>query len=393
MNKDKSDQTDKLKHTVLQVLPSLETGGVENGTIELAIALRQEGFKPLVASRGGKLVRLLDQQGISHIKLPLHSKNPVQMLLNVFRLKAVIKAHDVHILHVRSRAPAWSARLACQLSHIPFVTTFHGTYNFHNKIKKLYNAIMVTGHRVIAVSEFIKSHILENYADYTTPEQLVVIQRGIDLEKYTRSNITPDRLKAMKTHWLVKNKAPLILLPARLTRWKGQPILIKALSILKSQGFTFRCVLAGSSQGRKDYVQELTDLIHAFDLDKEIHIDEHCPDLPAGYGLADLVVHASTDPEAFGRVIVEAQAMGVPVIASNIGAPREIIVDGTTGWLHQSGSAEDLAQKIQHVLELSHQDKANIVKHAMAKVKKEYSNQIMFKRTIAVYDELLNDAP
>jgi glycosyltransferase involved in cell wall biosynthesis len=389
MNKEKCNHLDKLAGTVLQVLPSLETGGVENGTIELAIALHKEGFKPLVASRGGKLVKLLDQYEIPHIRLPLHSKNPVQMVLNVRRLLAVIKMYHVNVVHVRSRAPAWSARLACKLAKIPLVTTFHGTYNFHNHIKKLYNSIMVRGQRIIAVSDFIKSHILEHYARHTNAEKIVVIQRGIDLKKYDRSSIKPDRSEAMKNRWGVDARIPLILMPARLTRWKGQTILIKALSILKSKGFLFRCILAGSSQGRKEYVQELQGLIQADDLGKDIHIDEHCPDLPAGYALADMVIHASTDPEAFGRVIVEAQAMRVPVIASNIGAPREIIVDRETGWLHKAGNAEDLAQKIQEVLELSEQQKARIVKQAMAKVKKEYSNQLMFQRTIAVYAELL----
>lgn len=389
MNKEKCNQSDNLTRTILQVLPSLETGGVENGTIELALALHKERFKPLVASRGGKLVKLLDQHGIQHINLPLHSKNPVQMILNVFRLRTVIKSYGVNVLHVRSRAPAWSARLACSLSNIPLVTTFHGTYNFHNKFKRFYNAIMVKGHRVIAVSEFIKSHILENYADHTNPTKIAVIQRGIDLNKYARADIKPDRIEAMKQRWRVEDKVPLILMPARLTRWKGQPVLIKALSILKSQGFSFRCILAGSSQGRKDYVQELARLIQTYDLDKEIQIDEQCPDLPAGYVLAHMVIHASTDPEAFGRVIVEAQAMGVPVIASNIGAPREIIVDRTTGWLHKAGNSADLAQKMQHVLELSNPDRTRIVKQAMAKVKKEYSNQLMFQRTISVYNELL----
>jgi glycosyltransferase involved in cell wall biosynthesis len=389
MFKEKSNQLDNSNVTILQVLPSLETGGVESGTVELALALKSQGFRPLVASRGGKLVQVLTQHNIEHIELPLHSKNPIEMIRNIFRLRSVIQKHAVNLMHARSRAPAWSARFACHLSKIPFVTTFHGTYNFHNNVKNFYNSVMVSGQRVVAISEFIKAHILANYSKRVEADRIRVIHRGIDLEKYARSNVTPARQKVIQERWQLKPKMPVILMPARLTGWKGQTVLIEALSLLKSQGYTFQCVLAGSAQGRTGYVQKLQNLVQSYELNDQVQIDQTCPDIPAGYTLADVVVHASTDPEAFGRVIVEAQAMEVPVIASNIGAPCEIIEDQKTGWLHQAGNAQDLADKLKDVLDLSQKDKARIVKQAQEKVAREYSNQLMFHRYIAVYKELL----
>jgi glycosyltransferase involved in cell wall biosynthesis len=389
MNQTKSAQMVKHSTTLLQVVPSLETGGVETGTIELAEALKKEGYTPLVASNGGILVQKLSQDSILHLTLPLHSKNPLQMIVNIFHLLKVIKRHKVALLHVRSRAPAWSAKFACRLAHIPLVTTFHGAYNFHNKIKRFYNAIMVQGDHVIAVSTFIKNHILQNYRDYVEEERITVIPRGIDLKRYHRPSISQERIDLLRQRWHLRPDIPFIFMPARLTRWKGQLTLLKALHLLKQEKRAFQSVLAGSSQGRSDYKKELEKFLKQYDLEKEVLIDEHCTDIPAAYALSDAVVHASTDPEAFGRVVVEAQAAGVPIIASRLGAPAEVIDNDQTGWLHEAGNAQDLARQIRKVLGLTPVEKEKILKNATEKAQQEYDNQLMFRRTMQVYETLL----
>jgi glycosyltransferase involved in cell wall biosynthesis len=315
---------------VLQVLPRLVTGGVERGTVEVAQALTDAGWKAVVASEGGPMVREVTRAGAIHVELPVASKNPWTMRQNVKRLEAVIREHGVDIVHARSRAPAWSALAAANRTGAKFMTTFHGTYNLGwFGLKHIYNSVMTKGERVIAISEFIAEHARRVYG--VAPEKIRVVYRGVDLKKFDPVRVSPERIIQLAHKWRLPDGYPVIMLPGRLTRWKGQEVLIRALAELGRHDV--RCLLVGSDQGRTGYRQELVDLIRSLGLTDVVHIVDECNDMPAAYMLTDVAVSASTDPEAFGRVVAEAQAMGRPVIATDHGAPRETILPGrTASW-------------------------------------------------------------
>lgn len=335
---------------VLQVLPALVTGGVERGTVDMALSLVEAGWKAIVASSGGPMVRELLRGGAEHVTLPLASKSPLVIRANAARLERVITDHGVDIVHARSRAPAWSALKAAQKTGCHFVTTFHGTYNLGwFGLKQRYNAVMTRGERVIAISHFIAEHVHRIYG--VDPDRIRVVQRGIDLKKFDPARVSPERIIQLAQKWRLPDGFQVIMLPGRLTRWKGQAVLIEALALLGRHDV--RCLLVGSDQGRTGYREELVDLIRRRDLVDVVHIVDECGDMPAAYMLTDVVVSASTDPEAFGRVVVEGQAMGRPVIASDHGAPRETILPGETGWLAPAGDPRALADALSHFLAMS----------------------------------------
>lgn len=381
---------DGRKPTVLQVLPALVTGGVERGTVEIAQALTEAGYGAVVASSGGPMVRELTRCGAVHVELPLASKNPLIMRANVARLEAVIREHQVDIVHARSRAPAWSALAAANRTGVHFLTTFHGTYNLGGfGLKHFYNGVMTKGERVIAISEFIAEHMRRVYG--TPPEKIRVIHRGVDLAKFDPNRVSAERIIQLAHRWRLPDGFPVIMLPGRLTRWKGQEVLIRALAELGRHDI--RCLLVGSDQGRNGYRQELVELIRRLDLTDVVHIVDECGDMPAAYMLTDVAVSASTDPEAFGRVVVEAQAMGRPVIASDHGAPREIILPGRTGWLSTPGDAHSLAAALDRFLALSAEQRGEMATLAQSFVRANFTKEAMCARTLAVYDELLHGQP
>lgn len=373
---------------ILQVLPALEMGGVETGTIALALYLKQQGHDPFVCSSGGRLTERLSSEAITHITLPVHSKNPWIMIRNIFRLRDVCRDYRIDLIHARSRAPAWTCLFTAYLADIPFVTTFHGTYNFKSYLKRLYNSIMVRGNGVIAISVFIRDHILQHYQHWLKGA-VTVVHRGIDLTFFNRSQVSAEAQQALRQRWGISENAPMILCPGRLTRWKGQKTVIQAIALLHQQKKPCHGVFIGSAQGRHSYLNELKADIRRARLEDWFVIDETGPPMPVAYSLANVVVHASTDPEAFGRVIVEAQAMEVPVVASNIGAPMEIIEPGKTGFLHEAGHVGDLAQKITEALNMKPQQKKELCQKALEKVRAEYDQIHMFEKTIQVYRELL----
>lgn len=379
---------------ILQVLPALKSGGVERGTIDLASFLKTKGHTPFVASKGGDLCRLLDEKKIKHFSFDLASKNPLTILRNAFCLKNIIKANKIDLIHARSRAPAWSAYLAARMANVPFVTTFHGTYNFQEtflgRFKKAYNSVMARGEGVIAISQFIQDHILTHYSQTLKLNALTLINRGVDLKEFNRTAVPKKHIEALKKKWEITSKHKVILVPGRLTRWKGQSIVLKALEILAPQNPHLICVFIGSDQGRHAYTQELNEQVAKASLKNNVRFVNHVEDMPAAYCVGDLVIHASTDPEAFGRVIIEAQAMELPIIASNLGAPAQTIKSGKTGWLHKAGDAEDLAGKIRCVLKT---DCKPFIKQALAHVQNHYSDQLMFEQTIAVYERALKRDP
>jgi glycosyltransferase involved in cell wall biosynthesis len=370
---------------VLQVLPALETGGVERGTVDIADAVVKAGGTSIVASEGGQLERHLVRAGAQHVRLPLASKNPFVMRRNVARLAQVIERYDVDIVHARSRAPAWSARRAARRAGCRFVTTFHGTYNSSNPVKRAYNGIMTKGDLVIAPSEFIAGHIRNDYK--VDPERIRVIQRGVDLDVFDPARVSPQRVIQMANKWRVPDDLPLVMLPARFSRWKGQALLLQALTRLRD--LEFCCVLIGADQARAAYRRELENMIARLDLRSRAFIVDHCNDMAAAYMLADVVVSASTEPEAFGRVISEAQAMGRPVVASDHGGMREQVLAQVTAFSFPPGDADALAEALRQALCLSTSDREHIGRQAVTHVRANFSKDKMCARTLALYGELL----
>lgn len=374
--------------TVLQVLPALgEQGGVERGTVDVAAAVVAAGGRALVASAGGAQVHALARAEAEHLALPLDSKNPWVMYANALRLAKIIERENVDLVHARSRAPAWSAWLAARRTGTPFITTFHGTYTLGNPFKQRYNAIMGRGERVIAISRFIAEHVCRLYG--VPSSRMRVIHRGVDLARFDPGTISADRIIDLARRWRLPDGLPVVMLPGRLTRWKGQMVLIEAIAKLGRRDLC--CLLLGSDQGRRAYREELESRITELGLGGVIRVIDHCDDMPVAYMLADVVVSASTDPEAFGRVMVEGQAMGRPVIGSDHGGARETVIPGETGWLTPPGDASALAAAIDGALHLSAESRARLAEAAITHVRAHFTKEVMCAKTLAVYKEVLRE--
>lgn len=371
---------------VLQVLPALVTGGVERGTLEIAEALRDAGFRALVASAGGPMVAELERLGARHIALPLATKSPIGVWRNAGALARIIRAEGVRIVHARSRAPAWSALWAARRAGARFVTTYHGTYNEGLPGKRLYNSVMARGERVICVSRFIAELVMERHG--TDPSRIRVIPRGVDPRRFDPDGVSPARLAALRAAWGIPEGRPVVLLPGRLTRWKGQAVLVEAMARLSAHHPEAMALLVGGG-GSGAFRAELDTLIAARGLKGRVLVAGHTDDLAAALLLADVVVHASTDPEAFGRTVIEAQAMARPVIASDLGGPRETVEEGVTGWRVPPGDPEALAAALARVLDLPAEERAAIGARARATVLTNLTTAAMQRSTLDVYRELL----
>ncbi len=372
--------------TVLQVLPALgAAGGVERGTVEVADAIVRAGGRALVASAGGPLAREVERAGGRHVAMPLDSKNPFVVRANVARLAHLIEAENVDIVHARSRAPAWSAWAAARRARRHFVTTFHGTYGAGNWFKRRYNRVMTKGERVIAISSFIAGHIRQIYG--VPFEKIRIVHRGVDPVRFDPKMVTVERVVKLATAWRLTDGLPVVMLPARLTRWKGQTVFLDAIARLGRTDI--RAVLVGDAQGRESYRAELEARIERLGLSSVTRIVGHCNDMAAAYMLADVVVSASTDPEAFGRVIIEAQAMGRPVVATDHGGAKESVVPGETGWLAPPGDAAALAQAIARALALDEAERRDLSARTIAHIGRDFSKQVMCDKTIEVYREVL----
>ncbi|WP_426957281.1 glycosyltransferase family 4 protein [Muricoccus radiodurans] len=368
---------------VLQVLPALVSGGVERGTVEIAQAIAGAGLRSLVASAGGPLAAEVEAVGGRHLTLPLDRKSPAALLSNAAALRRIVRAEGVRILHARSRFPAWSALMAARATGASFVTTYHGTYNEGFPGKRLYNSVMARGDRVIAISEHIAEVVRTRHG--VGPDRLRVIPRGVDPVRFDPDTVAPDRIEALRRAWSLPPGRPVILLPARLTRWKGQGVLLRAVAGWPEPRPVV--VLAGDAQGRDAYVAELR--AEAGDLGVDVRLPGPVSDMAAAFLAADLVIHASTEAEAFGRTVIEAQAMGRPVIASDLGGPRETVEEGVTGWRVPPGDDRALAGAIARALAMPPD-----VRHAMdaatrAAVLARYTTRAMQDGTLAVYRELL----
>ena len=378
--------------TNLQILPSLSIGGVERGTVDIARALVESGWRALVASAGGPMVRELERCGAEHITLPLNSKDPLFIFRNTHRLIHLIRSHKVDIIHARSRAPAWSAKHAASAAKIPLITTFHGVYG-HGPfgIKKHYNRIMTKGEIVIAVSEFIRAHIMKNY-DVPT-ERIRVIHRGVDLNIFDQSLVTPTRLIQLTSKWRLPENAPVIMLPGRFTAIKGHILLVDALAELarrKNESLEIRCLMVGKNQGHTSYCNRILDHAAARNVSDNVHIINDCNDMPAAYMVTDVVVSATTRPEAFGRIMAEAQSMGRPVVASSHGPSDEIIIPGVTGWLFTPNDPISLADALERALQLRRDERKALSDIAIARVREHFSNTKMCDKTLAIYDEAIS---
>lgn len=371
---------------ILQVLPRLETGGVERGTIDTAAAIAAAGWTALVASSGGAMVRELERAGARHLTLPVESKNPLVMRANVRRLAKLIGKHDVNLVHARSRAPAWSARAAARRTGAAFITTFHGDYSGTSSIKRRYNAIMAEGERVIAISNYIAERLEQGYG--VPSERIRVVPRGIDIDLFSAASVSAERMIQLSGEWRLPDAAPVIMLPGRMTPLKGHDILVEALARLGRRDV--RCLLVGAEQGRTRYRQEINDHVARANVSEMVQIVGHCRDMPAAYMLADVVVSASTSAEGFGRVAVEAQAMGRPVIATDHGGARETVIGGETGWLVPPGDPDALAQALRESLEMSVEQRERYAERAIAHVRAHFSHRRMCAQTLDVYRELLN---
>jgi glycosyltransferase involved in cell wall biosynthesis len=366
---------------ILQVLPSLGGGGVERGTVDVAAAVVKAGGKATVVSAGGPMVRELERAGARHVAMPVDSKNAWRIWRNVGPLAALIANERVDLVHARSRAPAWSARAAARRAGVPFVTTFHGTYNFKSWLKKRYNAVMAGGDRVIAISEFIAAHVRLHYR--VPPERIEVIHRGVDLDVFAPQAVPAARILALAQRWRLPDGVPVVMLPGRLTRWKGHAVFLKALARLGD----VECmgVVVGGDQGRTGYREEIEERIAALGLETRVRLVGDVNDMAAAYMLADVVVSASTDPEAFGRIVVEAQAMGRPVIASNHGAAPETVREGITGWLVPPSDAAALAEAIRTALGLTAEQRQAMAAAAERHARGTFSKDAMCAKTLALY--------
>lgn len=371
--------------TVLQVLPALVMGGVERGTIDIAGAIVDGGGRAIVASAGGPMVHEVTRQGAEHVVLPVDSKNPWVMRKNIRRLANLAIAENVDIIHARSRAPAWSAWHAARRTGKHFVTTFHGTYGHGNFLKRRYNSIMTKGERVIAISDFIAGHIHKIYG--VPSSNIRVIPRGIDLERFDPAKVNPERVIDQAEKWRLPDGVPVVLLPGRLTRWKGQTVFIEAVKLLGRADV--QCLMVGADQGRDRYRRELEREIESHGMSSTIHVIDDCDDLPAAYMLTDVVVSASTEPEAFGRVVAEAQALGRPVIATDHGGARETVIENETGWLTPPGDAPALAEAIGKILDQDTAAREKFAERAIKHIRDNFSKQKMCERTLDVYNEVL----
>ncbi|NQV47653.1 MAG: glycosyltransferase family 4 protein [Rhodospirillaceae bacterium] len=371
--------------TILQVLPALMQGGVERGTVEMAQAIVEAGGRAIVASSGGPKVHDLTRVGAEHVLLPMESKNPLVMYANIWRLVRLIRKEKVDIVHARSRAPAWSAKAACKRTRAHLLTTFHGTYSAPNWFKRWYNSVMVSGEQVIVISRFIAGHVRKSYG--IEASRIHVIHRGVDLSRFNPAKVSAERVVALANDWRLEDGVPVIMLPGRLTRWKGQTVFIEAIAKLGRRDI--RCLLVGSDQGRSDYKNELEKLISSNGLNEVVRIIENCNDMATAYMLTDVVVSASTDPEAFGRVIPEAQALGRPVIATDHGGARETVIEGETGWLVPPGDVDALVKALEHILSLDQAARKRLSDRAIEHVSRNFSRRSMCDKTIAVYNQVL----
>jgi glycosyltransferase involved in cell wall biosynthesis len=381
----------KLK--VLQVIPKLGYGGAETGCYDLAHYLSENNCSSYIVTSGGELTKYVDKKKVKLIKLPVHSKNPILIFFNSIILIFIILFYNISIVHARSRAPAWSCLFATKITRRKFVTTFHGTYNFNNFIKKFYNSVMVRSDLIIAGSNFIFSHINSNYSKYLNlKKKFLVIFRGINVDYFDPTTTLETEENKLLLNWDLKKEKKILLMPGRLTTWKGQEIFIEALNLVNQEfGYeAFYAVILGNDQGRDIYTKKIKRLAEQYRLTNQLRFIAHCDNMPLAYKISDLVFSTSIEPEAFGRVSVEAQSMEKLIIASDIGGSNETIMDNKTGFLFKAGNPESLSKKIVEVLNLQESTLKSMGIEGRKNVISKFNVEKMCFSTYSEYKKLLN---
>lgn len=391
--------TTSLKKTVMQVLPALNSGGVERGVIDISVAAAKAGYESIVISNGGSMIQQFNGTKVKHIKLPLASKNPLVIYSNIKRIAKVIEEYNVDLVHIRSRAPGWSAYFAWKQfsDKVKLISTVHGSYstNLFNKttsqIKLKYNAIMLKPRFIIAVSNFIKDYIYQNYSEVENlnDKKIKVIHRGVDLNYFSNSKVPSSRIIELTNKWALPDDKKIIMLPGRITGWKGHEFLISALAKVKNDNFF--CIMVGATHGHEKFARELEAKIKQNNLEGKIKMVGSTKDMPAAYLVSDMVISSSVRPEAFGRVAIEAGAMGRIIIATNIGGSLETVVDGKTGFLVEVNNVDKLAATIDQVLSMSKNQKEEIEKNAIKHISENFSNKKMIDQTLELYKEILEN--
>ena len=378
---------------VLQVIPKLGYGGAETGCYDIAHYIAENNCKSFIVTSGGELLKFINKKKVKVIRLPVNSKNPILILINAIILVGIILFFNISIVHARSRAPAWSCLLATKLTGRKFVTTFHGTYNFIGSIKKIYNSVMVRSDLIIAGSNFIFSHIKEHYSKYLDPrKKFLVIFRGINVDYFDPTTKLESEEKKLLQKWEINKEKKIILVPGRLTSWKGHELLIEAINLVNVElGYeAFHVIILGSDQGRNLYKKKLIRLTEQYHLTNQIKFIDHCKDMALAYKVSDIVISPSIEPEAFGRVAVEAQSMEKLIIASNIGGSNETIIDEKSGFLFESGSPNSLSKKILKVITMDETSLKLLGQQGRKNVIKKFNVEKMCFSTYSEYKRLLN---
>jgi len=383
----------KKKIKVLQVIPKLGYGGAETGCYDLAHFLPEQGCKSFIVTSGGVLLKFIKKEKVKVFRLPVQSKNPILILFNAIIISLIILIYNINIIHARSRAPAWSCLIATKITARKFVTTFHGTYNFSNRFKKFYNSVMVRSHLIIAGSNFIFSHINENYGDFflNRKRKLLVIFRGINTNYFNPQKISFSKIEKFSKKNSIDRDKFIILLPGRLSLWKGQKIFIEALKLLSEQinNQPFEGIIIGGDQGKSVYKKQLIALVERYRLKKIIKFIDHCDEMPVAYKIANLVCSCSSEPEAFGRVSVEAQSMRIPIVASDIGGSTETIVKDKTGFLFKSGDSNALTNAIIMVMQKDYNSLKSIGFEGRKNILKKFDVDKMCHTTFTEYKKLI----
>ena len=378
---------------VLQVIPKLGYGGAETGCYDIAHYLPENNCQSFLITSGGELIKFVNKEKVKLIRLPVQSKNPIIILFNTIALISIILYYDISIVHARSRAPAWSCLIATKVTRRKFVTTFHGTYNFNNRFKKFYNSVMIRSDLIIAGSNFIFSHIKKNYSEFlNSKKKLMVIFRGINVDYFDPNTKIETQENKLLKNWEIEEKKKIILLPGRLTSWKGQELFLEAINQVNIQlGYeAFYAVILGSDQGRDLYKKKLIRMSEQYRMTKQVKFIDYCKDMALAYKVSDIVVSSSIEPEAFGRVAVEAQSMEKLIIASNIGGSNETVQDEKTGYLFESGNAKSLSEKIIKALNLNESILQTMGKEGRKNIINKFNVEKMCFSTYSEYKKLLN---
>ena len=377
---------------ILQIIPSMEIGGAERTVLEITAFLKNTNYTSLVLTSGGKLIKDLEKLNIEVVRYPIDKKNPLLIIKNIIELKKLFIEKNIDLIHVRSRAPAWSAIFAARSLKIPIVTTWHGHVSNSSWFKKKYNSIMHKGNALIANSNYTAENINKIYK--IDKDKIDIIPRGVNTEKFKASNFSDEEKINIKKEWKVFDQNKIILLlPARLTRWKGHEVVIKAIGLLKNEEFfkNIVCLFAGNQKGSERYIQNLKETIASLSLDDKIKLIGQVENMPLAYQVSNIILSPSIQPEPFGRIPIEAQASGKIIISSNAGAVKETIKSGqdSTGFKVKPNNSEELAHQIKLVIKMKDEDLQEIKKRAILNVKNNFSLETMCKKTLEVYNRLL----